>query len=163
ANPRLECPPLKEPFLGGSPTFPVGGVFPFVCICIMCGAISGFHALVSSGTTPKMIDKESHIRPIGYGAMLMEGLVGIVGLISAASMPVPLYDDINIPIEKRSKFEAKLQEIYRQLPPEKPRMNLAQAENMVGGESLRGRTGGAVTLAVSMALVMSDALLWTGL
>ena len=62
-----------------------GSIFPFVFICIMCGAISGFHALVSSGTTPKMIDKETHVRPIGYGAMLMEGLVGVVALIAAAS------------------------------------------------------------------------------
>src|SRR5262249_51232299 len=70
ANPTLECPPLKHQFLDRSPTFQAGGVFPFVCICIMCGAISGFHALVSSGTTPKMVDKETSIRPIGYGAML---------------------------------------------------------------------------------------------
>jgi carbon starvation protein len=162
ANPRLECPPLKYPFLDRSPTFQAGGVFPFVCICIMCGAISGFHALVSSGTTPKMIDKETHIRPIGYGAMLMEGLVGIVALISAAAMPVQLYDDINIPIDKRGNYEKELQQIYQQLPPGEPRINLAQAETMVGGESLRGRTGGAVTLAVGMALIMQEALGWTG-
>ena len=162
ANPRLECPPLKGPFLDGSPTFPVGGVFPFVCICIMCGAISGFHALVSSGTTPKMVDKETHIRPIGYGAMLMEGLVGIIALISAASMDVRLYDDINIPISKRQDYEPKLRKIYQQMSLGPQQRNLAELESMVGGESLRGRTGGAVTLAVSMALVMSDALLWTG-
>ena len=62
----------------------------------MCGAISGFHALVSSGTTPKMIDRESDVRMIGYGAMLMEGLVGVVALIAAAALPNAMYYDINI-------------------------------------------------------------------
>jgi carbon starvation protein len=75
-NPVLEAPAYNEVFLENGPTFP-GAIFPFVFICIMCGAISGFHSLVSSGTTPKLIDKESHVRPIGYGAMLMEGLVGV--------------------------------------------------------------------------------------
>src|SRR5262249_26520310 len=75
ATPVLPCPPVNEVFRHGGPTFPWGGIFPFVFICIMCGAVSGFHALVASGTTPKMVDKESQIRPIGYGAMLMEGLV----------------------------------------------------------------------------------------
>src|SRR6202023_698368 len=78
ANPLLPCPPLNPVFQQGGPTFP-GALFPFVFICIMCGSISGFHSLVSSGTTPKMIEKESQIRTIGYGAMLIEGLVGIVG------------------------------------------------------------------------------------
>ena len=64
---------------GGGPIVP-GPLFPFAFITIACGAISGFHSLIASGTTPKMIDKESHIRPIGYGAMLMEGLVGIMAL-----------------------------------------------------------------------------------
>src|SRR5262249_41884781 len=72
ANPRLPCPAVNQTFLHGGPTFR-GSIFPFLFICIMCGSISGFHSLVSSGTTPKMIDKESDIRPIGYGAMLMEG------------------------------------------------------------------------------------------
>src|SRR5205823_756267 len=71
ANPVLPCPTLNHEFLDGGPTFPWGGIFPFVFICIMCGAISGFHALVSSGTTPKMIDKESQVRMIGYGSMLI--------------------------------------------------------------------------------------------
>ena len=66
----------------------------------MCGAISGFHALVSSGTTPKMITRESHIRTIGYGAMLMEGLVGVVALIAAATLPQGNYYAINIDLDK---------------------------------------------------------------
>ena len=71
ANPALPCPPVNHTFASGGPTFPWGGIFPFVFICIMCGAISGFHSLVSSGTTPKMVNKESEVRMIGYGAMLI--------------------------------------------------------------------------------------------
>ena len=71
----------------------------------MCGAISGFHSLVSSGTTPKMIGRESDIRPIGYGAMLMEGLVGIVALIAAATLPNQMYYDINIDLARRPQFQ----------------------------------------------------------
>src|SRR5437868_5320392 len=81
ANPTLPCPKVNPVFQEGGPTFQ-GGIFPFVFICIMCGAISGFHALVSSGTTPKMINKESDVRMIGYGSMLMEGLVGVVALFA---------------------------------------------------------------------------------
>jgi carbon starvation protein len=173
ANPALQHPPLNKAWEAGGPTFPAGGVFPFVFICVMCGAISGFHALVSSGTTPKMIDKESDIRTIGYGAMLMEGLVGIVALIAAASMPMNLYYPINVDVEKEQdpKFQVQLQKMYAdygQSPEAHDRLHqvgvrdlhkldLAQLEDSVGGESLRGRTGGAVTLAVSMALIFTDA------
>src|SRR5205807_1753558 len=98
ANPRLPCPTVNRVFLDGGPTMP-GSIFPFVFICIMCGAISGFHALVSSGTTPKMVNKESDIRVIGYGAMLMEGLVGVVALIAAATLhPSRHYYPINTPL-----------------------------------------------------------------
>jgi carbon starvation protein len=99
ANPALPCPMVNTTFINGGPTMP-GNIFPFLFICIMCGSISGFHALVSSGTTPKMIDKESQVRPIGYGAMLMEGLVGVVALIAAASMPANLYYDINVNLDR---------------------------------------------------------------
>ncbi|HXX92541.1 MAG TPA: carbon starvation CstA family protein, partial [Planctomycetota bacterium] len=84
-NPRLQMPWATSFCAGGGPIVP-GKVFPFVFITIMCGAISGFHALVSSGTTPKMIERESHARTIGYGAMLIEGLVGIVALVAACSL-----------------------------------------------------------------------------
>lgn len=173
ANPVLRHPPLNEKFQHGGPTFE-GGVFPFVFICIMCGAISGFHALVSSGTTPKMVDKETHIRPIGYGAMLMEGLVGVMALIAAAALPVDLYYDINTPLDKAPQLAPQLAELYQALgvPSAKDRLHavgvkdlshldLNELESMVGGESLRGRTGGAVTLAVSMALIFTQALAWT--
>jgi carbon starvation protein len=163
--------------LHDGPTFK-GNIFPFLFICIMCGAVSGFHALVSSGTTPKMIDKESDIRPIGYGAMLMEGLVGIVALITAASLPPDLYYDINTSLPDVPKYQGKLNELYASLgipegrdpmhqanvdAPHHLQVDLAGVERMVGGEALRGRTGGAVTLAVGMAFVFSDALRWTSL
>src|SRR5205807_2739763 len=110
ANPPLRAPMLNEVFINGGPTF-AGSIFPFVFICIMCGSISGFHALVSSGTTPKMIDKESHIRRIGYGAMLIEGLVGTVALIAAASLPNDLYYDINVAIDRAPQFQTQVAEV----------------------------------------------------
>jgi carbon starvation protein len=163
ANPVMQCPPVNHVFQDGGPTFR-GAIFPFVFICIMCGAISGFHALVSSGTTPKMIDKESQVRMIGYGAMLMEGVVGIVALIAAASMPPKLYYDINVDQKRVPEFQSKLDALYQQLgnvegPPHLPvEDRLARVEDQVQ-EQLRGRTGGAVTLAVSMADILKEAFL----
>ncbi len=159
ANPVLRCPPLNEVFQHGGPTFQ-GSLFPFVFICIMCGSISGFHALVSSGTTPKMVDKESHVRPIGYGAMLMEGVVGIVALIAAASLDPKLYYDINVPLDKTEKFQEPLDRLYALLgnASVEHSADLAQVEEQVGGEALRGRTGGAVTLAVGMSQILTAPL-----
>jgi carbon starvation protein len=93
-NPPIAMPGVTQYIHGGGPILK-GPLFPFVFITIACGAISGFHALVSSGTTPKMIDKERDCRPIGYGAMLMEGLVGITALIAACVMPTEDYVAIN--------------------------------------------------------------------
>ncbi len=179
ANPRLPCPVVNHTFLHGGPTFS-GSIFPFVFICIMCGAISGFHALVASGTTPKMVDKESDIRPIGYGSMLIEGLVGVVALIAAASLPIDLYYDINVGLDKAGKasLQQELRSLYRQHPAavtaaardplhraggdiahlDIQNADLAQMERLVGNESLRGRTGGAVTLAVGMSRILTDAM-----
>ncbi|MFM8272128.1 MAG: carbon starvation protein A, partial [Gemmata sp.] len=177
ANPTLQAPPLNEVFINGGPTFP-GQIFPFVFICIMCGSISGFHSLVSSGTTPKMVEKESHIRTIGYGSMLMEGLVGVTALIAAASLPSDLYYAINVPIDREAQFQAdvaKVKEKYDiRMPPEAndpahavnvnapEHLSLNEVERKVGGETLRGRTGGAVTLAVGMSVVFEEAFAWVG-
>ncbi len=165
ANPPLNAPMLNEVFINGGPTFP-GKIFPFVFICVMCGAVSGFHSLVSSGTTPKMIEKESHIRTIGYGAMLIEGLVGVTALIAAASLPNELYYDINIAIDRAPEYQTQLKEMDEKYKHD-PQANLGTAnlqdwklgrvEEKVGGESLRGRTGGAVTLAVGMSLIFEQA------
>jgi carbon starvation protein len=168
ANPVLPCPPVNQVFRAGGPTFP-GHLFPFVFICIMCGSISGFHALVASGTTPKMVEKESQVRMIGYGAMLMEGLVGLVALLAAASLDPKLYYDINVDLKRAQEFQKPLDRLYQELgdvggpehlPVDAPKRDLASVERMVGNESLRGRTGGAVTLAVGMSFVLSDALRW---
>ena len=93
-NPPIQMPAVT-PFIHGGGPIIKGPLFPFVFITIACGAISGFHALVSSGTTPKMVDKERHCRPIAYGAMLLEGLVGITALIAACVMPPEDYVAIN--------------------------------------------------------------------
>lgn len=161
ANPVLQAPAINHTFAsGGGPNFN-GPIFPYVFICIMCGAISGFHSLVSSGTTPKMINKESDIRMIGYGSMLMEGLVGVVALIAAASIPNSWYYDINIDLGRRPDFEAALQAMDASLcgPGCVPEVvePLADMEKAVS-ESLHGRSGGAVTLAVGMARIFSQAM-----
>jgi carbon starvation protein len=152
ANPVLEAPPVNAYFAAGGGPYFNGAIFPFVFICIMCGAISGFHALVSSGTTPKMISQESHIRPIGYGAMLIEGLVGVVALIAAASLPQGDYWAINIDLARVDQYADTLAKMQANVD------HLPEIERQVGGESLRGRTGGAVTLAVGMARILTDAM-----
>jgi carbon starvation protein len=139
-NPELKMPAFSEYTTGGGPVVP-GALFPFAFITIACGAISGFHSLISSGTTPKMIDKESDIRPIGYGAMLIEGLVGIMAIIAATAMHPGDYFAINTPPA-----------IYEQL--NIPVVNLPELESEVG-EKVAGRTGGAVSLAVGMAQIFT--------
>lgn len=144
-NPELKMPALSEFAGGGGPIIP-GPLFPFCFITIACGAISGFHALISSGTTPKMIDKERDIRPVGYGAMLIEGVVGIMALIAAASMAPGDYFAINTPpaVYQNLHFQGE------QLQP----VNVPHIETQVG-ENVIGRTGGAVSLAVGMAQIFS--------
>ena len=93
-NPELKMPAFRSSSAAAGRSSP-GPLFPFVFITIACGAISGFHGLIASGTTPKMIDKESDIRPIGYGAMLIEGMVGVMALIAASSMHPGDYFAIN--------------------------------------------------------------------
>src|SRR5262249_17182590 len=172
-NPKLEAPAVNPHFAsGGGPNLD-GPIFPYVFICIMCGAISGFHALVSSGTTPKMVDKEGDVRMIGYGAMLMEGLVGVVALIAAAALPNSMHYHINTCLARRPKFLADAPDFVQFLkvseadahgeaPPAAAGAaaapsSLAVMEEDVQ-ESLHGRTGGAVTLAVGMARIFTDAL-----
>jgi carbon starvation protein len=139
-NPELHMPAFTTFIAGGGPIIP-GPVFPFVFITIACGAISGFHGLIGSGTTPKMVDKESDIRPIGYGAMLIEGLVGVVALIAATSLHPGDYFAINVPPKVFATLGI-------------PIVNLTGLEQAVG-EVVTGRTGGAVSLAVGMAQIFS--------
>ncbi|MEO7156678.1 MAG: carbon starvation protein A, partial [Vicinamibacterales bacterium] len=144
-NPEFKMPALSEFANGGGPIIP-GPLFPFCFITIACGAISGFHALISSGTTPKMLDKESDIRPVGYGAMLIEGLVGIMALVAAASMEPGDYFAINVPA---AKYATLTFQGVQMVP-----VHLAGIEAAVG-EVVTGRTGGAVSLAVGMAQIFS--------
>ena len=99
AHPDLKMP-ATTPFIHGNGPVVPGSVWPFVCIVIMCGALSGFHALVSSGTTPKMIARERDILPIGYGAMLLEGFVSVTALIAACALEPGDYFKINIDAER---------------------------------------------------------------
>lgn len=151
ANPKLEAPVINHVFLTGGPAV-AGNIFPFLFITIMCGAISGFHALVSSGTTPKMIRRESDARMIGYGAMLMEGLVGVVALMSAATLPSADYYAMNTDLEKVPAFHQRILEVGGAGGVD----HITQWEQNTR-ESLRGRTGGAVTLAVGMAHIFDQA------
>ena len=144
-NPELKMPALSEFAGGGGPIIP-GPLFPFCFITIACGAISGFHALISSGTTPKMIDKETDIRPVGYGAMLIEGLVGIMALIAAASMAPGDYFAINVPPAAYANLVFEGQQMVP--------VNVPAIEAAVG-ETVIGRTGGAVSLAVGMAQIFA--------
>jgi carbon starvation protein len=139
-NPELKAPAFSQYIGGGGPIIP-GPLFPFVFITIACGAISGFHALVSTGTTSKMIDKESDIRPIGYGAMLIEGVVGIVAIITASALQPGDYYAINTTPEVFKSLGMAV-------------VNLPELQREVG-EIVTGRPGGAVSLAVGMAQIFS--------
>jgi len=139
-NPELKAPAFSGFITGGGPIIP-GALFPFVFITIACGAISGFHGLVSTGTTSKMVDKESDIRPIGYGAMLVEGVVGIVAIITAAALNPADYYAINTTPEVFSTLGLTV-------------VNLPELQREVG-EIVTGRPGGAVSLAVGMAQIFS--------
>jgi carbon starvation protein len=139
-NPVLELPAFSEFIGGGGPIVP-GPLFPFAFITIACGAISGFHALIASGTTPKMIDKESDIRVIGYGAMLMEGLVGVMAIIAASAMHPGDYFAINTAPNVFATMGLSV-------------TNLPALEAAVN-ETVAGRTGGAVSLAIGMAQIFA--------
>ena len=158
AHPVLKMP-ATTPFLsGGGPVVP-GAVWPFVCIVIMCGALSGFHALVASGTTPKMLNKESDIRPIGYGGMLLEGFVSITALVAACALEPGDYFKINIPQDtpaQQARY-AGILESARSGPQQfdiEPK-EFDSLQESTGEHNLAGKVGGAVTLAVGMAKVFS--------
>ncbi|OIK20241.1 carbon starvation protein CstA [Bacillus amyloliquefaciens] len=140
-NPAVQFPAVTEFIHGGGPVI-AGPVWPFISITIACGAISGFHAFVGSGTTPKMLDKWSDIKPVAFGAMLVECLVGIMALIAAAALEPADYFAIN-----------STPEIFRTLG-----MNVVHLPELSKeiGLSLEGRTGGAVTLAVGMTYIFTE-------
>src|SRR5439155_4958933 len=153
-HPDLHMPALTPFVSGGGPVIP-GKIYPFVFITIACGAISGFHSLISSGTTPKMIAKESDARMIGYGSMLMEGIVGVVALIAATSLFPGDYFAINI----AQRNETERARYVRMVDTESAQgfnlqtQEIDRLQQESGEKNLRGRTGGAVTLALGIAKI----------
>ena len=145
-NPTLHFPAVTRFIHGGGPIVP-GKVWPFCFITIMCGAISGFHALVASGTTPKMISNECHARPIGYGCMLLEALVAVVCLVAVSALEPGDYYAINVPPAAYESLKSSLG-----VSP----VHLERLTREVGEANLAGRTGGAVSLAVGMAQVFAS-------
>ncbi|AYA24988.1 carbon starvation protein [Rhodococcus rhodochrous J3] len=159
ARPVLEMPDVTSFAIeGNGPAF-AGSLFPFLFITIACGALSGFHALISSGTTPKLIEKEKQIRLIGYGGMLTESFVAIMALVTACIIDQHLYFTLNAPAaltggtpETAAAYVNGLGLGSPDITPEQ----IAAAAEGVGEESIISRTGGAPTLAFGMSQVLSD-------
>src|SRR3954449_7019345 len=142
---------------GAGPVF-AGALFPFVFITIACGALSGFHSLVASGTTPKLIEKESQVRFIGYGAMLMESFVAIMALIAAATLEPGLYYAMNAPAGLLGTTAQSASHAVAGLGFTITPDQLTQAAKAVEEQSLIARSGGAPTLAVGMSEIFSGIL-----
>ncbi|MBN9290289.1 MAG: carbon starvation protein A [Hyphomicrobium denitrificans] len=155
--PDLKMPAVTKFVDGTGPVF-AGNLFPFLFITIACGAISGFHALVSSGTTPKMLDNEINARFIGYGAMLMESFVAIMALVAATTLEPGLYFALNSPSAiigtTPETAAAAISSWGFTVTPDM----LRQAAADVGESTILSRTGGAPTLAVGMAEILSSAI-----
>src|SRR5437899_765091 len=147
--PNLQMPGISQ-FIDGSGPVVAGKLFPFCFITIACGAISGFHTLISSGTTPKIITRESYSRSIGYGAMCLESLVAIMALIADCTLDPGVYISMNVKGDAAATI-AKVNSLG--YPVTVDQMN--QLAQMTGEKTLFGRTGGAATLAVGMASIFS--------
>ena len=156
-HPTLHMPPLTRFIDGTGPIF-AGNIFPFAFITIACGAISGFHALISSGTTPKLIRRETETRMVGYGAMLAESLVAIMATVAACVLQPGIYFAINSPAGVVGATAEKATAMVSSwgFPVDALQMqSLAQA---VGEQTLFNRTGGAPAFAVGMAHIFSNSL-----
>jgi carbon starvation protein len=156
-RPQVLMPPLTRFVDGSGPVF-AGKIFPFCFITIACGAISGFHSLISSGTTPKMIQREGHARFIGYGAMLLESFVGVMAMVAACAMTPGVYFAINSPASiVGATPEAAAATISGWGYPLSgdTMTGLAHA---VGEQTLLNRAGGAPSLAVGMAQIFSSTI-----
>ncbi len=156
-RPHVLMPPLTRFVDGNGPVF-AGKIFPFCFITIACGAISGFHSLISSGTTPKMIRRETHARFIGYGAMLMESFVGVMAMVAACAMPPGVYFAINSPAQiVGAAPETAAQTISSWGYPLSP-ATMSSLAHSVGEQTLWNRAGGAPSLAVGMAQIFSTSI-----
>ena len=147
--PNLQMPSLTR-FVDGTGLVVAGKVFPFCFITIACGAISGFHTLIASGTTPKLITREAYARPIGYGAMCLESLVAIMAMIAACTMEPGVYFAMNVKGEA-ALTAANVTSLGFPVTVE----HMDELAKQVGEHTLFGRTGGAATLAVGMAQIFS--------
>src|SRR5215471_13007623 len=156
-RPQVLMPPLTRFIDGTGPVF-AGKIFPFCFITIACGAVSGFHSLISSGTTPKMILREGHARFIGYGAMLLESFVGIMAMVAACAMTPGVYFAINSPpsiVGATAEAGAATISSWGYPLQAETMTNLAHA---VGESTLWNRAGGAPSLAVGMAQIFSNTI-----
>ena len=154
ARPQLQLPALTQFTNGLGPIF-AGKIFPFCFITIACGAISGFHALISSGTTPKMIEREWHAWPVGYGSMLLEGFVAVMALVAAASLDPGVFFAVNSPAgvvgDNPSAAVATISSWGFPISVDQ----MATLARNAGESSLFGRTGGAPSLALGMAHIFA--------
>jgi carbon starvation protein len=156
-RPQVLMPPLTRFVDGSGPVF-AGKIFPFCFITIACGAISGFHSLISSGTTPKMIQREGHARFIGYGAMLLESFVGVMAMVAACAMTPGVYFAINSPASiVGATPEAAAATISGWGYPLSAGTMTGLA-HAVGEQTLLNRAGGAPSLAVGMAQIFSSTI-----
>ncbi|MDQ3243011.1 MAG: carbon starvation protein A [Gemmatimonadota bacterium] len=155
--PPLQMPALTQFTDGSGPVF-AGKVFPFVFITIACGAISGFHALVASGTTPKLLARETDARMVGYGAMLTESLVAVMALIAACVLTPGIYFAINAPAAVLGTTAQSAAEAIRAWGFVVTPAEIETLARQVGEQSLLSRTGGAPSLAVGMAYLFSSVL-----
>jgi len=156
-RPEVRLPALTRFVDGTGPVFS-GKVFPFCFITIACGAMSGFHALISSGTTPKLLERESDARVIGYGAMLMESFVAIMALLSAAVMEPGVYFAMNAPAALIGADPAHAAQVISGWGFALDPGSFAELTRSVGEQTLLSRTGGAPSLAIGMAEIFSRAL-----
>ena len=156
-RPAIHMPPLTRFIDGTGPVF-AGTIFPFCFITIACGAVSGFHALISSGTTPKLLMREGHARLVGYGAMLMESFVGIMAMVAACALTPGAYFAINSPAGiVGATAEQAAATITGWGFPLDPR-TMHDLARQVGEATLLNRTGGAPSLAVGMAQIFSGTI-----
>jgi carbon starvation protein len=155
--PELKMP-ATTPFVDGSGPVFAGSLFPFLFITIACGAVSGFHALISSGTTPKMIERESHARLIGYGGMMMESFVAVMALTAACVLDPGIYFAMNSPAAVIGATPEQAANVISQwgfaITPDMIR----QTAQDIGENSILSRAGGAPTLAVGMAQILAQAI-----
>jgi len=155
--PELKMPPVTRFVDGTGPVF-AGTLFPFLFITIACGAVSGFHALISSGTTPKMIERESHARFVGYGGMLTESFVAMMALCAATVLDPGIYFAMNSPAAVIGNTAERAAQVISEwgwlITPEA----IEQTAKDVGEHTILNRAGGAPTLAVGMAQIMAQAV-----